>query len=381
MARFQAIQVEIRDREIELKFRLDAPAVVGWQLCDPSTGAYLFEGEWSEAHEAGVDMRVQLPEEDGEYEVQVAPVDDRSNFILIEAHITGGRVDVAAPRVASARAMRRARLVDSIPKLFVYPARSLWRNRKLMASMVKRDILARYRGSFGGALWTFLNPVLLMLTYFFVFGVVMRARFGNDTSRGGFLLYFLAGMLPWLAFAEAVGRAPQVIVEHRTFVKKLVFPLETLPANLVLSGLVTEAFLLVIYLVVLLIARGSIPATALWLPALLVPQVLLALSLSWFLAALGVYVRDLTQIVGFVLQLWFLLTPILYPESGLPARAAPLLKLNPVMVLVRGYRNIFLERTAPPLEQLGWLAAGSAVLAILSYAWFHRLRKNFADVI
>jgi len=313
--------------------------------------------------------------------VQVAPVDDRSNFILIEAHITGGRVDVAAPRVASARAMRRARLVDLIPKLFVYPARSLWRNRKLMASMVKRDILARYRGSFGGALWTFLNPVLLMLTYFFVFGVVMRARFGNDTSRGGFLLYFLAGMLPWLAFAEAVGRAPQVIVEHRTFVKKLVFPLETLPANLVLSGLVTEAFLLVIYLVVLLIARGSIPATALWLPALLVPQVLLALSLSWFLAALGVYVRDLTQIVGFVLQLWFLLTPILYPESGLPARAAPLLKLNPVLVLVRGYRNIFLERTAPPLEQLGWLAAGSAVLAILSYAWFHRLRKNFADVI
>src|SRR5207249_3807961 len=173
-------------------------------------------------------------------------------------------------------------------------------------------------------------------------------------------------------FAEAVGRAPQIILDHRTFVKKLVFPLEILPANLVLSGLGTEAFLLAIYLIVLLIARGSIPVTALWLPALLVPQLLLALALSWFLAALGVYLRDLTQIVGFLLQLWFFLTPILYPESGIPAAAAPLLKLNPILVLVRGYRAIFLEQSAPPISQLAWLTLGSIALAILSYAWFHR---------
>src|SRR5258708_3188064 len=261
MARFEAIQVEVRDREIELRFRMEAPAVVGWQLCDPSTGAYLFEGEWSQPRDANVDLRVQLPEENGSYQVQVAPVEDRSSFILIHAHVIGGRLEVAKPLVSSASEMRRARLFRAFPKLFTFPVRALWGNRKLMASMVQREILARYRGSFGGALWTVLNPLLLMLTYFFVFGVVLHARFGNDTSRSGFLLYFLAGMLPWLAFAEAVGRAPQVIVEHRTFVKKLVFPLEILPANLVLSGLVTEAFLLLIYLVVLLIARGAIPAT------------------------------------------------------------------------------------------------------------------------
>jgi lipopolysaccharide transport system permease protein len=381
VAHFEAVQAQVREGEIHVTFRLDAPAVVGWQLCDPSTGAHLFEGQWSEERDTSVNLRIEMPEDDGDYQVQVAPVADRSSFILIEAHITDGRVEVAAPRVSSAAAMRRTRLAKAIPKLFIFPVRSLWRNRKLMGSMVQRDILARYRGSFGGALWTFLNPLLLMLTYFFVFGVVLRARFGNDTSRSGFLLYFLAGMLPWLAFAEAVGRAPQVIVEHRTFVKKLVFPLETLPANLVLSGLVTEAFLLLIYLVVLLIARGAIPATSLWLPVLLVPQLLLALALGWFLAALGVYVRDLTQIVGFLLQLWFFLTPILYPESGIPAAAAPVLKLNPILILVRGYRAIFLERSPPPLEQLAWLAVGSAALAILSYAWFHRLRKNFADVI
>src|SRR5258705_13776996 len=118
--------------------------------------------------------------------------------------------------------------------------RTLWRNRRLMRSMVRRDILARYRGSFAGAAWTFLNPLLLMATYFFVFGVVLQSRFGADQSRTGFALYFLAGMLPWLPLSEAVGRAPHVILEHRNFVKKLVFPVETLCVNQVLAGLVTE---------------------------------------------------------------------------------------------------------------------------------------------
>src|SRR5579862_5126361 len=109
---------------------------------------------------------------------------------------------------------------------------SIWRNRRLIASMVRRDMLARYRGSFAGAMWTFLSPLLLMATYCFVFGFVLHARLGNDASATGFVLYFLAGMLPWLAFSEAVGRAPYVIWEHRTFVKKVVFPVETLPVNL-----------------------------------------------------------------------------------------------------------------------------------------------------
>src|SRR5262249_48760594 len=149
-----------------------------------------------------------------------------------------GRLEMEQPRVTSAGAMRRARLIRAIPKAFVYPARSLWNNRKLIASMVRRDILARYRGSFAGVMWTLLNPLLLMATYFFVFGIVLQTRLGDDT-RSGFVLYFLAGMLPWLPFSEAVGRAPSVVLEHRNFVKKLVFPLETLPVNLVISGAVT----------------------------------------------------------------------------------------------------------------------------------------------
>jgi len=382
MAKFQEVVAVREDPAIRLRFRLDEPRVLGWQVFDPATGAFLSEGQWPEPRGPVVDLSVSLPAQDGPYRVHVAPVEDRQRFILIEARVSGGSVEVSSPRVASTGGLRRAVFLSAIPKAFTYPVRSLWSNRKLMISMVRRDILARYRGSFGGALWTFLNPLLLMATYFFVFGVVMHTKFEADPSRSGFVLYFLAGMLPWLPFSEAVGRSPQVVMEHRNFVKKLVFPLETLPANLVISGVVTEAFALVIFLAGLLAARGAIPASVLWLPALLIPQLLLAAGLCWFLAALGVFVRDLGQIIGFLLTLWFFLTPICYPESqDIPAAAKHILAFNPILILVRGYRSIFLEGHAPAFGSLLTLWIGAAVLALLGHAWFHRLRRSFADVI
>lgn len=384
MATFSGVEGSVEAGAIRLRFKLDAPCVVGWQIYDPSTGAFLFEGEWTRHDQPAVDMSIALPDDDGPYRVQVAPVEDRARFVLIDAHVSGGRVEMAEPRVTTTAAMARQRLIRAIPKAFTYPPRSLWRNRKLIRSMVRRDLLARYRGSFGGALWTFLNPLLLMATYAFLFGVVLQQRFGADTSRMGYVLYFLAGMLPWLAFSEAVGRAPYVIVEHRNFVKKLVFPLETLPLNLVIAGAVTEAFGLLIFIAGLLATRHSIPAAVLWLPVLIVPQLLLTAGLCWFLAALGIFVRDLGAVIGFVLTLWFFLTPICYPEaswSSVPPDAVRILSANPIYILVRGYRSIFLENHAPGWHGVTALWIASAGIAVLGHAWFHRLRKSFADVI
>lgn len=381
MACFTQVETAIDGHAIRVRFVLDAPGVIGWQIYDPSTDAFLFEGEWREIHDTKVDMHIALPEEAGPYRVRVAPVADRERFILIDARVANGNLDVSPARVTTIRAVRRERLLHAIPKAFTYPPRSLWRNRKLIRSMVRRDILARYRGSFGGAVWTFLNPLLLMATYAFVFGVVLKTRFGADASGLGYVLYFLAGMLPWLAFSEAVGRSPYVILEHRNFVKKLVFPLETLPVNLVISGVVTEIFALIIFACGLLFIRHTIPLSVLWLPVLMAPQLLLTIGLCWFLAGLGIFVRDLGQIMGFVLTLWFFLTPICYPETNLPAGAVKILALNPILVLVRGYRAIFLENRAPDLISLAVLATASAVVAVCGYAWFHRLRRSFADVI
>ncbi|HTS78528.1 MAG TPA: ABC transporter permease [Bryobacteraceae bacterium] len=384
MAAFSGIQAETEQGEVRLRFRLDVPCVLGWQIYDPSTGAFLFEGEWKKLDDPKVEMRIALPIEDGPYRVQVAPVEDRRRFILIDARMNAGEAAIDAPRVTTASALARERMLRAIPKAFTYPPRSLWRHRKLIRSMVRRDILARYRGSFGGALWTFLNPLLLMATYAFLFGVVLKQRFGADSSGVGYVLYFLAGMLPWLAFSEAVGRAPYVIVEHRNFVKKLVFPLETLPAILVISGAVTEMFGLLIFVAGLLAARHTIPAAVAWLPVLLIPQLLLTAGLCWFLAALGIFVRDLGAVIGFVLTLWFFLTPICYPEaswSSVPAEAVRILSANPIYILVRGYRDVFLENHAPAWRGVAALWIISAAVAIAGHAWFHRLRRSFADVI
>lgn len=243
--------------------------------------------------------------------------------------------------------------------------------------MVRRDILGRYRGSFGGSFWTIINPLLLMGTYFFVFGVVLNR--GGD-SPTDFALYFLAGMLPWLAFNESVGRSPSVMIEHRNFVKKLVFPLETLPVNMVMSGLVSEAFAVALYCIFLGGIRRGLPLSIVWLPALIVPQILLTAGLCWFLAALGVFVRDLGQIIGYILTVWFFVTPICYREDALTAHA-PWMANNPIAILVRGYHAIFYEGHAPQLGPLWKLTLLSAIIAVLGHAWFYKLRKSFPDVI
>ncbi len=243
--------------------------------------------------------------------------------------------------------------------------------------MVHRDILAKYKGSFFGAMWMILNPLLLMATYAFVFGVVLKTRFGNES----YVLYFLAGMLPWLAFSEAVGRSTYVILEYRNYVKKLVFPLETLPVNLVIAGAVTEAFGVAIFLIGLIMGKQALPLSVVWLPLLIIPQLLFTAGLCWFLAALGVFVRDLATVTTFALTLWFFMTPICYPETQLPASALRILRFNPLFVLVRGYRAVFLQGHAPGFAGLAGLWVLGLLAAVAGYAWFHKMRRSFADII
>lgn len=369
---------------------------LGYQVFDADSDILIldgmrapFEAPLAPGQQRTFRLEAQLPPEPGSYRIVVSLLQedvcwhyDRGwPFLLIEARVAGGVAQLRRSLVTTRARMRRERCLRALRRAFTYPLLSIWRNRKLIRAMVRRDIRARYRGSFMGLYWTVLNPLLLMLTYFFVFGIVLRARLGSDPTRSGFALYFLAGMLPWLPFSEAAGRAPWVILEHRNFVKKLVFPLETLPFNLVVAGLVTEAFALLLFLVSLFVLRGAVPATALYLPLLLAPQLLFTAGLCWFLSALGVYLRDLGQVIGFILTLWFFLTPICYPVESLPPEALPILAKNPLFVLVQGYRAILLENQPPawgPLWKL-WLVSTLAFFA--GYAWFYKLRKNFADVI
>ena len=390
------VRLRIENRSAET-WSVSGGFTVGTQFIDPETNAYVEDGPRAAlaadvvpGGAAETEILLEFPRQRGLYRVYVSPMREGAGwcyergwpFLLLDVSVQEGEAALVESRVLTMRRLRAEIFLRSLGRAFTYPVTGLWRSRSLIRSMVRRDLLARYRGSLGGLFWTLLNPLLLMLTYFFVFGVVLRARFQGDPSRSGFVLYFLAGMLPWLAFSEAAGRAPSVIVEHRNFVKKVVFPLETLPVSLTAGGLVTQAFALAIFLVLLVVLRGTIPAGVLWLPALLVPQILFTLGVCWFLAGLGAYVRDLGQVNGFLLTLWFFLTPICYPETSLSPSAMHILSKNPLFVLVRGYRAILLDPNgAPAFSSLWKLWLLSAVVFILGHAWFYRLRKTFADVM
>jgi lipopolysaccharide transport system permease protein len=369
---------------------------IGYHLFDAESGTLIVDGarvqlerDLKPGESAPVRLEFEVPPEDGRYRVLVSAMREGVcwyyergwPFLLVEASTAGGAARLERTRIATRSTLRRERLLRAFGRAMVYPALTVWRNRGLIRVMVRRDVLGRYRGSFGGAFWTIINPLLLMLTYFFVFGVVLHSRFEQDQSRTGFALYFLAGMLPWLAFSEAAGRAPTVMLEHRSFVKKLVFAVETLPVNLVASGLVTELFAVVLFCGFLLALRGGVPPAVIWLPLLVVPQVLFTAGVSWFLAALGVFVRDLGQIIGFLLTIWFFITPICYPEKSLGPSATLLLSKNPIYVLVRGYRAIFLENQAPAFGPLWKLWVLAVVVSVLGHAWFYKLRKSFADIL
>jgi len=358
----------------------------GWQLLDARTGALIEEGPWvTEAAQS----EVPVPEDDGAYRVLVSTVSAERGWAyargakmrVLDVAVSGGVMTVTRDWRTTLAGLRWHGLPGRAAEFVLEPWSLLWRNRNLIVSMVGRDLEGRYKGSYGDRLWSLAQPLLLMLAYWFVFGLVLKTRFGDDPDPSIYMLFFLCGMLPWLAISEAVGRAPNVILEHRNFVKKLVFPVEILPANLVFSGLVSSSLALVVYLFFLMATRERIPIQALWLPVVLAPQVLFTLGVCWAWAALGLFARDLAQVNGFLLTLVFFLTPICYPMEKLPAGAIGILQKSPVYKLVGEYRLLFVSGAPPDWPVLGQLMVMSLVTFYLGYGVFRKLRPSFPDVL
>lgn len=358
----------------------------GWQLLDARTGALIEEGPWVRER---LDSAVPVPAEDGDYRVLVSTVSPERGWAyergekmrVVDVAMRGGEMRVARDRRTTLRTLRREGLPRRIGSFAMEPWTILWKNRSLIVAMVGRDLQGRYRGSFGDRLWAVANPLLLMLTYWFVFGLVLKTRFNGDPNPAIFVLYFLCGMLPWLAFSEAMGRAPNVILENRNLVKKLVFPVEILPLNLVFSGLVTGGVATVIYLFFIRAIVVTFPWSILWLPLLLLPQFLLTAGICWAWAAIGLFARDLGQINGFLLTGLFFLTPICYPEESLPATLIPILQKSPIYKLVAEYRLLFIGNQAIEWKVYGHLIVMGLVAFYVGYAVFRKLRPSFPDVL
>jgi ABC-type polysaccharide/polyol phosphate export permease len=256
--------------------------------------------------------------------------------------------------------------------------------RALIQSLVARDLKARYRGSSLGFLWSFLNPLLLLLVYTFVFTVMPGVRSTNVEAKS-YPAFMFCGLLPWSWFSSSLLESASVLVFGGNLIRKVLFPAEVLPLVTVIAGLVNFCFGLPILLAFLVyFDKPVVWSDVAWLPVIVLVQLVLTLALALILSALTVHFRDLRDLLSNVLTLWFFATPILYPLSQVE-QAAPkalwLMKLNPFAHIALAYQEV-LYQPGPFLHPRSLLLVGAASLVLLfcSYFVFDRLRDTFAEV-
>ncbi len=260
--------------------------------------------------------------------------------------------------------------------------RSLVKHRNLTASLIRREVIGRYRGSMLGTLWSFFNPLLMLLIYTFVFSVVFQARWqGGSGSKTEFAMVLFAGLLVFNVFSECLNRAPTLILMNVNYVKKVVFPLEILPVvsqgAAVFHGLVSFGVWFVFYFIFF----GLPPVTAWLFPIVILPLMFLVIGLGWFLASLGVYLRDVAQFVGLLVTAMMFLSPIFYPVSALPPKYQFVMELNPMTSVIEQVRGVLISGVLPRWHDYAMQLGGSMLLAWLGYVWFQKTRKGFADVL
>jgi lipopolysaccharide transport system permease protein len=266
--------------------------------------------------------------------------------------------------------------------------RAIWRplwelpgRWELVLSLARRELVARYKGSALGVIWAVLTPVVMIVIFTFIFAGIFNARFGVRSSPWDYAIYLFCGLLPWNMFQETLIVSATTVISHANLVKRVVFPLEALPIAQALAALGNQMFGTLVLLVAILIIRRQVHLTVFWLPVVLLPQLIATLGAAWLIASLGVFLRDIAQGITLFLTAWMYLTPILYPESIVPEQYRWYININPFTPLIRSYRRILIEGSAPDWPGLAYFAAFAVVFFLFGYWWFAKTRKNFADVI
>lgn len=261
--------------------------------------------------------------------------------------------------------------------------RSVLRHRQLIFEMVRRDVVGRYRGSLGGLVWSFINPLLMLAVYTFVFSVVFKARWGTpqESDNSTFAIILFMGLIVHALFAECINKAPGLILSNGNYVKKVVFPLEILAVVALGSAMFHMLVSVAILLVFHWILSSELHLTVLWLPLIILPFSLLTLGVAWFLAATGVFVRDIGQTTGLLTTVLVFLAPVFYPASALPEEYRPYLKLNPLTFVIEQARAVTIWGHAPDFVGLLLYSAIAFLVGICGFWWFQRTRAGFADVL
>lgn len=261
-----------------------------------------------------------------------------------------------------------------------------WAKLNLLKTLVQRDLEARYKGSILGKLWPLLNQVSQLLVYTYVFGVVLQLRLSlvglPEDNSFVFGLWLFAGLLPWLAFSGGLSQAATSVITQSNLVKKVVFPLSLLPLVPILSSFIESTFGLMALITFVVLATQTLHPTLLLLPLVWLPQLCLTAGLGFLTAGLSVFLRDIPQTLGVILNLWFYATPLIYPANMIPQPFQSwVFWLNPMAAIGELYRDMILTGTVTHWSE--WAVATIvSILILLGGFWCYRkLRPAFADVL
>ncbi len=255
----------------------------------------------------------------------------------------------------------------------------------LLRTLVRRDLEARYKGSILGNLWPLLNQLSQLLIYTYVFAIVLQVKLslkGVPANNITFGLWLFAGLLPWIAFIGGLIQATTSVVVQPNLVKKVVFPLALLPLVPVLAAFIESLFGLIALIILLAVSTHTFHPTLAMLPLVWLPQLMLTAGLGYLLAGLTVFVRDIPQTLAVVLNLWFYLTPIVYPASAIPEKwRIYVFWLNPIAAIAEVYRDLILVGHVNHWGELAVATVISTVVLLLGLWCYRRLRPAFADVL
>lgn len=254
--------------------------------------------------------------------------------------------------------------------------------RELIIEMTKRDIIARYKGSYLGILWSFVTPVLMLIIYTYVFSVIFKTKWSmEEQSYMSFGLTLFAGMIVYNIFSEVMIKSTTIIISNTNYVKKVIFPLEIYPAVIFLSSFIHALISVFTLLIFLLISGGSLSLYILLLPIVIIPLMLLSIGIGWIFSALGVFVRDLSYIINIIAQMLMFLSPVFYPVEVVPVEFRNLYYWNPLTTLIEQFRKILLWAEMPDWIQWFKVLGVSIIVYIIGYYIFRKCKGAFADVL
>ena len=266
---------------------------------------------------------------------------------------------------------------------FVKLPQIVLQHKSLLWQMIIRNVAGRYRGSMLGLVWSFVQPLMMLCVYTYVFSVIFKSRWGVDTgdSRGAFAIIMFCGMTLYNIFCESINMACGVVAWNPNFVKKVIFPLEVLPLAQTGACFILGTVWFVLLFLGVIFIYGKLSFTMLLLPLILLPLFLFTLGIAFFTASLGVYVRDTPYVVQVILQILFFMTPIFYPVQAVPPEFRWPLRVNPLTILIDEARKIFLYGQLPNWKFLGLAFVVSLIVLQLGFVWFNKTKKGFADVL